>query len=197
MKKLMSTFLSITLVAFLSAFTSAPTDGNFTVDSNASQLRWTGYHLAKSYEHNGYVKIKSGKFSVSDNKITSGEFVMDMNTISNSDLTNAKDNAKLVNHLKSDDFFNAKKFPEAKLVIKGSEASGSGLKVTADLTIRGITKTITFDAALQEVENGKVLATATITVQRTDFEVMYGWKVENAMLSGEFKMDVKLVGVKA
>jgi polyisoprenoid-binding protein YceI len=196
MKKLMSTLLFPTLVVLLSAFTSVLTNGSYTVDVNASQLKWTGYHLAKSYEHNGYVKIKSGNFTVSNNKITAGEFVMDMNTISNSDLTNAKDNAKLVNHLKSDDFFNVKKFPEAKLVIKGSEPSASGLKVTADLTIRGITKTITFDATLKEVENEKVLANATIIVQRTDFQVMYGWKVENAMLSGEFKMNVKLVGIK-
>ena len=197
MKNLTATFVTLILVATLSAFNVISTDGNFTVDTSASQLKWTGYHLAKSYEHNGYVKIKSGKFTVSGDKITSGEFVMDMSSISNNDVTNAKDNAKLVNHLKSDDFFNTKKFPEAKLVIKGSEVSGSGLKVTADLTIRGITKAITFDATLQEGENGKVSANATITVQRTDFEVMYGWKVENAMLSGEFKMDVKLVGIKA
>jgi polyisoprenoid-binding protein YceI len=196
MKKLVSTLLFPTVVVLLSAFTIVSTGGSYTVDVNASQLKWTGYHLAKLYEHNGYVRIKSGKFSINDSKITSGEFVMDMNTISNSDLTNAKENAKLVNHLKSDDFFNVKKFPEAKLVIKGSEPSASGLKVTADLTIREITKTITFDATLQEVENGKVLATASISVQRIDFQVMYGWKVENAMLSGEFKMDVKLVGIK-
>ncbi|MBK7652054.1 MAG: YceI family protein [Flammeovirgaceae bacterium] len=88
------------------------------VVTNASQLKWTGYHLAKSYEHNGNVKIKSGSLSVADGKINSGEFIIDMTTISNNDLTDAKDNTKLVNHLKSDDFFNAKKFPEAKVVVK-------------------------------------------------------------------------------
>ncbi|MBX2900527.1 MAG: YceI family protein [Cyclobacteriaceae bacterium] len=197
MKNLISTVMLLTMITLLSAFTSNVTDGTFTVDSGASQVKWTGYHLAKSYEHNGFVKIKSGKFSVSDGKLTAGEFVIDMNTISNSDVTDAKDNAKLVNHLKSDDFFGVKKFPEAKLLIKGSEPTASGLRVTADLTIRGITKSILFDATLKEADGGKVEATATITVQRTDFEVMYGWKVSNAMLSGEFKMDVKLVGVKS
>ncbi len=195
MKKTVASFMVIVLVASLSAFKASSVDGDYTLDTNASQLKWTGYHLAKSYEHYGFVKIKSGKFSVTNGKITSGEFVIDMNTITNTDVESAKDNAKLVNHLKSDDFFNVKNFPEAKLVIKKSETSGSGLNVTGDLTIRGITKTIEFDAVLNDTGN-RAEATADIKIQRTDFQVMYGWKIENAMLSGEFRMEVKLVGTK-
>ncbi|MGE0589809.1 MAG: YceI family protein [Cyclobacteriaceae bacterium] len=193
MKKIILGLFSIILLLVFSAF-NIP-EGTYSVDSQASKLRWTGYHLAKSYEHTGFVTIKSGKLEVSGGLITGGNFVIDMNTITNEDLTSAKDNAKLVNHLKSKDFFNVKQFPEAKLVIKNSNSSGSGLKVNADLTIRGITKPITFDATL--TENGNTVeANATLTIVRTDYEVMYGWKVENAMLSGEFKMDVKLVAKK-
>jgi polyisoprenoid-binding protein YceI len=194
MKKVTFTFLSIILLGALSAF--APADGTYTVVTSASQLKWTGYHLAKSYEHNGNVKVKSGSLSVAEGKISSGEFIIDMNTITNNDLTDTKDNTKLVNHLKSDDFFNVKKFPEAKVVIKKSERSGAGLKVTADLTIRGITKTIEFDATLKEQDANLVEATADIKIKRTDYEVMYGWKIENAMLSDEFRMEVKLVAKK-
>lgn len=193
MKKIILGLCSIILLLVFSAF-RVP-EGTYSVDSQASKLRWTGYHLAKSYEHTGFVTIKSGKLEVSGGLITGGNFVIDMNTITNEDLTSAKDNAKLVNHLKSKDFFNVKQFPEANLVIKNSTSSGSGLKVNADLTIRGITKPITFDATL--TENGNTVeANATLTIVRTDYEVMYGWKVENAMLSGEFKMDVKLVAKK-
>jgi len=191
MKKVKVTFFSIILVSILAAF--APADSTYTVIGNESQLKWTGYHLAKSYEHSGNVNIKSGKLSVANGRINSGEFVIDMTTITNNDLKDAKDNTKLVNHLKSDDFFNVKKFPEAKLVIKKSEPSGSGLKVTGDLTIRGITKSIEFDATLKELADNRIEATADLTIQRTDFEVMYGWKIENAMLSGEFRMEVKLI----
>jgi len=191
MKKVTVTFFSIILVSILAAF--APADSTYTVIGNESQLKWTGYHLAKSYEHSGNVNIKSGKLSVANGRINSGEFVIDMTTITNNDLKDAKDNTKLMNHLKSDDFFNVKKFPEAKLVIKKSEPSGSGLKVTGDLTIRGITKSIEFDATLKELADNRIEATADLTIQRTDFEVMYGWKIENAMLSGEFRMEVKLI----
>lgn len=188
--------IAIVTLFFISLSAFTPIDGSYTIVTNASQLKWTGYHLAKSYEHNGNVKIKSGSLAVADGKITSGEFVIDMTTISNNDLTDTKDNAKLVNHLKSDDFFNVKKFPEAKLVIKSSESSGSNLKVKADLTIRGITKPIEFGAVISEKEAGMLEANAELIIQRTDFEVMYGWKVENAMLSGEFKMEVRLVAKK-
>jgi len=194
MKKATVTFLSLILLGALSAF--APAEGTYTVVTNASQLKWTGYHLAKSYEHNGNVKIKSGSLSVADGKINSGEFIIDMSTITNNDLTDTKDNTKLVNHLKSDDFFNAKKFPDAKVVIKKSELTDSGLKVTADLTIRGITKTIEFDATLKDQDANVIEAMADLKIKRTDFQVMYGWKVENAMLSDEFRMEVKLLAKK-
>ncbi len=193
MKKFILSLYSVIVLLAFSAFTLP--DGTYTVDAKASKLTWTGYHLAKSFEHTGFVSIKSGKLEVSGGRITGGEFAIDMTTITNEDLTKEKDNAKLVDHLKSKDFFSVSQFPEAKLVIKDSSPSGSGLKVNADLTIRGITKPITFDASM--VENGNsVEANATLNIVRTDFEVMYGWKVENAMLSGEFKMDVKLVAKK-
>lgn len=128
--------------------------------------------------------------------ITSGEFVIDMNTITNTDLKDEKDNAKLVKHLKSEDFFDSKNHPDAKLVIKSSSVISSGvLKTTGDLTIRGITKTIEFETRVKESDD-QIVATADLTIQRTDFKVMYGWKIENAMLSGEFRLQAKLVATK-
>ena len=166
---------------------------SFNVDTSASQLKWTGYHLAKSYEHWGYVKLKSGKVNVENGKITSGEFVIDMISISNVDVEKEKDNEKLVGHLKSDDFFAVQSHPEARLVIKKSDASG---KTTGDLTIRGITKEIEFQTTVEEASGGKLVAIADIKVDRTDYKVMYGWKLENAILSNEFRMEVKIVANK-
>lgn len=51
------------------------------------------------------------------------------------------------NHLKSDDFFNAEKFPELKFVSK----SFDGQKMVGDLTIRDVTKEITLDAELNGI----------------------------------------------
>ena len=192
MKKInINLFILLTGIILLTSFSSA--HGQLAVDPAASSLKWTGYHLGKSYEHYGFVTLKEGKLEIRDSKITAGEFVIDMNSITAEDVTDAKDNNKLVNHLKSDDFFSTKKFPEAKLVITGSELAGHGkLKTSGNLTIRGITKPITFETTLVE-KNGAYEAYADLKIQRTDYKVMYGWKVENAILSGEFRMEVKVV----
>jgi polyisoprenoid-binding protein YceI len=184
--------IAITLMSFKVA-----NENPYKIDVAGSQLKWTGYHLAKSYEHTGYVKIKSGQFSTDGEKITSGNIVIDMTTLTNIDLTKEKDNAKLVKHLKSDDFFGVDKNPEAKIVIKNSEKISEHVyKTTADVTIKGITKEIQFETNIKSASDTELVASATLKIQRTDFEVMYGWNAENAMLDGEFQMEVKIIAKK-
>jgi len=193
--KTVSIMMAAITASLLMSF-STPEE-KLSVDTGASELKWTGYHLAKSYSHWGHINLKSGNVSTDGSKITGGEFVIDMNTISNKDLEKKEDNAKLVGHLKSDDFFGVQKYPEAKLVIKKTEKqSGNIYKTTADLTIRGITKEITFDTQINSISKSALDASAKFRVKRTDFEVMYGWSIENAMLDGEFDIEVKLVAKK-
>lgn len=194
MRKLFMMLFALTATLLMS-FTTP--DEKLSVDTGASELKWTGFHLAKSYSHWGLINLKSGSISTNGEKITGGEFVIDMNTLSNKDLEKETDNAKLVGHLKSDDFFGVAKFPEAKLVIKKTEKkSGNTYHTVADLTIRGITKEITFDTEVNAISKNAVDAAAKFKVKRTDFEVMYGWSIQNAMIDGEFEVEVKLVAKK-
>jgi polyisoprenoid-binding protein YceI len=196
MKKSIFSLFSMSALVLMS-FVIAPTATSYKVDTSASVLKWTGYHLAKSYEHTGLVQIKSGEVSSDGSMITSATIVVDMSTISNTDLTSSKDNAKLVNHLKSDDFFGVEKHPEAKIVIKSSKLKSENVYNTvADLTIRGITKEVTFETTIETITDSELVAIANMRIKRTDFEVMYGWSVENAMLDGEFNMEVKIVAKK-
>lgn len=194
MKKITAILFSLTLVAIIAGFKNP--DAVYTVNVDASQLKWTGYHLAKSYEHTGLIKLKSGKISTNNGVITSGEFTIDMTTLTDTDITDGEKNGKLVGHLKSADFFDVANNPEAKLGITKSVSSGNGiLKTSGNLTIRGITKPIEFETKL--TESGKnIEAIADLKIARNDFNVMYGWKIENAMISGEFRMEVKLVATK-
>ena len=121
--------------------------------------------------------------------------MIDMTTITNGDIEEEKDNTKLVNHLKSDDFFGVSKYPEATLKIKSATKNGEAFNITADITIRNITKEISFLASRNDSEN-QIVFIASFNVERTAHEVMYGWKLENAVLSGEFKMDVKIAAKK-
>lgn len=157
-----------------------------SVDTEKSSVKWTGYHLAKSYEHMGSIGIKSGSIEMDGDMITGGSIVIDMNSITNSDLEGEK-KTKLEGHLKSDNFFNVEEFPEAKLMIKSATKSGDTYAVTADIVIRGISQEIMFDAK----KNGNMFE-ATFSVDRTVHEVSYGWTLENAMLSNEFQLEVSL-----
>ena len=69
------------------------------------------------------------------NSFTNGSFVVDMTTITCLDLTEKEWNDKLVNHLKSDDFFGVEKYPTAKLEITGSDKiKDDKVKVKGNLT---------------------------------------------------------------
>ena len=149
MKKMMFSLLAVVLASTFTGFINPGKD--YSVDTASSEVKWTGYHLAKSYEHTGLIKVKSGKLNVDKGLIAGGEFVIDMNSITTTDVTDEGKAGKLVGHLKSADFFDVANNPEAKLVIKKSEKNANGtLKTTGDLTIRGITKSIEFETKLTE-----------------------------------------------
>jgi polyisoprenoid-binding protein YceI len=88
-------------------------------------------------------------------------------------------NKKLDQHLRSPDFFDAKQFPviifESTEVAKGE---GDVYKVTGDLSLHGVTKSITIDmehVGTAEGRRGKLMGFhTTFTVDRTDFGMDYG-----------------------
>ena len=203
MEKNKSTSLKIKLLAVIgilgaALFAFTPPADNYMVSAEKSSLAWTGYHLGKSYEHTGKVMIKSGELGFSNGKLSGGSFVIDMTTITDEDLPEGGKRDKLVNHLKSDDFFNVGTYPEAQLVIKSAKEKGEGkYKIMSDLTIRGITKPLEFEADVIEGNEGWINAKASFRVERSQYQVMYGWSIENAVLDGEFKMDVDLHAKKS
>jgi polyisoprenoid-binding protein YceI len=101
-------------------------------------------------------------------------------------------------HIKSPDFLSAKEFPT--ISFKSTEVSGAGgeLKVTGDLTFRGVTKSVTAD--VQHVGSGEMRGNsiagyeAVLDIKRTDFGSTYG--VDKNMLSDNVHLIISLEGVK-
>jgi polyisoprenoid-binding protein YceI len=86
------------------------------------------------------------------------------------DLKAGQGKEKLDGHLKSEDFFGTEKFPTSTLVFKTIAAKGAGVyTVTADLTIKGITDSVTFDLATTANT-----ASANVKINRTKFGIKYG-----------------------
>ena len=148
----------------LSSLQAQKTTGKYlAVNTNESKVNWTGARPA--YEHTGYVKLSEGEIVVQKNEVVGGSFIIDLNTITNVDLKDENMNSKLVGHLKSPDFFDVAKYPVARFdMTKVSRISGAkeGAKAThrieGNLTMKGITKKVEFNASINML-NGKVVAT--------------------------------------
>jgi len=145
---------------------------NYEIDKNESHVKWTGKKVAG--QHYGTIDLKNGKLTLQDGIIKSGIVEMDMNSIVNEDLTNAAINKKLVDHLRSDDFFSVDKYPVSTLIVKEVKAFNKDEYIfLGDLTIKGITKPVTFKSTVRN-QNGKITATGSMEVDRTLYNIKYG-----------------------
>jgi len=166
MRHFIKTGIVAVLVAFLS-FSFTNTTDKKIIKTSESQVVWKGYKVTGSHE--GTIAIASGELHFNGAVLTGGAFVMDMSTISSTDLEGEyKD--KLDGHLKSDDFFGVANHPKAQMVFTDVKANGkNAYTVTADLTIKGKTAPVTVNFS---VYGNK--ATATLKVDRTKYDVRYG-----------------------
>jgi len=167
-------FLSLFSIFLVSQLAFA--QEKYDVDISNSMLEWEGRKVTG--EHNGTINLKSGSLHMENGRLSSGEFSIDMTSIVNLDLEDQEYNKKLVDHLKSDDFFSVETYPVAKFKVtdvknyRDSETEANYL-VIGDLTIKGITHSIEFPAVVKS-ENGKVTASAKIEVDRSKYNVRYG-----------------------
>lgn len=160
--------LALALVFGLTATATEPViDGKKEVKSDASRVAWKAYKVTGS--HNGTIALNSGALIFDNDKLTGGEFEVQMTSLISTDLE-GESKGKLEGHLKSDDFFGVENHPTSTLVFTKVEPSGkNSYEVTGDLTIKGITKPITFDVSVYGSK-----ATATMKIDRSKYNVRYG-----------------------
>jgi polyisoprenoid-binding protein YceI len=162
--------LNLVLAVFtgISATASNPVDNEIKeVKTSESTVTWKGYKVTGS--HHGTIAIESGSLTFDGDKLTGGEFVVNMPTLVSNDLE-GEYKGKLEGHLKSDDFFGVEAHPTSKLVFSKVDPTGkNSYEVTGDLTIKGKTNPVTFDIS---VYGNK--ATATMKVDRSLYDVRYG-----------------------
>jgi len=164
------TIIAVFFLPGLSVF-SQTTGIEYQVNTAKSKISWIGSKPAG--KHIGTVNILKGSVLIKNGELAGGNFTIDLNSIINLDLESEIWNKKLVDHLKSEDFFYVEKYPFSTFTITSIEKQGSGnYKITGNLNLRGITREITF-AANVVVEDGTVKAnTPVIVLDRTQ------WKIE-------------------
>ena len=195
-KSTLSLFLIALTLIVLPSFLNAPRASKFKVDSKASTLAWTGKKVTG--EHTGLITVSNGELILEDKTIKQGSFDIDLTSIAVTDITDADKNAKLVGHLKSDDFFGVAAFPKATFVISSVTAkSGDEYSIQGKLTIKGKTNEIEFPAVIKN--DGKQLtALAKITVDRSKYDIRYGSKsffenLGDKVIYDDFELNLKLV----
>lgn len=168
----------------------------FQVDGKESKLNWTGKKVTG--QHEGTINIADGKLEVESNVLKGGSFSLDTRSIVVTDIKDAGGNAKLLGHLKSEDFFAVEKFPSATFVTTSVTSKGGGnYEVTGNLTIKGIINPVTFPATVT-VAGNKLTAKAAIKVDRTKYNIKYGSKsffegIGDKAIYDDFDLDVTLV----
>jgi polyisoprenoid-binding protein YceI len=151
-----------TLISFFVTLAGAMAQTqSFTIDATASQVSWTGYAEVGTWAPTGSIQVAKGQVTQSGNQITNAILTMDMATIQH-------ENKQMQDHLRSGTFFDVTRFPDATFVLR----SLTGTTATGQLTIKGITKPISFPVLVSQVSNGLQIKGKAV-VDRTQFGVRY------------------------
>ena len=192
MKKLGILFIIAFVVVSFSTISAQET---YKANVKNSTIVWKGYKPTGA--HKGTITLKSGSILMQDNHITGGSFSVDMTTIKDAD-----GSAKLEGHLKAKDFFEVEVFPTAKFVISKVEMKENGAAtIKGNITIKGITKEISFSGEVSETNSSVTLKSATFQINRADFNVKYKSKtffnnLKEKFVNDEFDLQVTIVASK-
>jgi polyisoprenoid-binding protein YceI len=167
----------------------------FVIVSTQSNIDWVGKKVTGA--HNGTIAVKEGELILKGGNLAGGKFVIDTTSIKILDVTDPATNAQFFGHLASDDFFSIERYPEAILEI----TSISGNHVEGDLTIKGITHPVSFDAAVDV--NGDVLsASGKLVIDRTKYEMKFRSgnffkDLGDTLIYNDFELNVNVIAKAA
>jgi polyisoprenoid-binding protein YceI len=145
----------------------------YLITSQNSKIEFVGSKVTGN--HNGSFQDFSGQINYSGNVETSHVNI----TIKTDSLTT--DTADLTKHLKTADFFDVAKYPEATFVstsIKAGGANGASHTVTGNLTLHGATKSVSFPATIA-VTPDVASVDANFSINRKDFGINYAGAANN------------------
>ena len=149
-------------------------------DPRATTIRWRGAGLGGRGMREGTVGLANGMLVIRHEQLTSGSFTIDMRSLDGS--------------LRGADFLDVARHPTATFHSTGAKRVGtSRWQVSGDLTMRGITKPITFDTDVRWEEVGHMIAVSTITLDRRQWAIGSGAPaIANAAVDRDIQLSVSL-----
>ena len=169
-----------------------PAPGIYNVDPTHSTIGFSARHLVAAKVRGQFIDF-AGVVTIGDSAETSSVEA----TVQAASITT--NNEMRDNHLKSADFLDLENFPTLTLKsTKISPESGDDYKMVADVTMRGVTKSITFDLEFIGAGSGVVSGTtvagfeARTEIDRRDFNVNFEGALENGSLVVGNKIVIEL-----
>ena len=178
MKKIILLMSVIVLGGFSTKAIAKHNESKLIINTKVSNVDWIGKKVTG--QHTGSISIKEGTLHLHDGNLSGGKIIMDMTSISSTDMEGEMAK-KLIGHLSSPDFFDVKSHNTATLEItnvkkwydeKGVELINKKY-IVGTLTVKGITKPIEF-LSTSELKDGKLAAYAEVKIDRTLYDIKYG-----------------------
>lgn len=182
-------------VALLAVLVSGLAFGQ-TKKLTSSDVHWWGYKIAKTEasSHDGTVNVKSGNLVLKNGAVVGGTFVLDMTSLTSTDLS-GEYQGKLNGHLKNGDFFEVEKFPTATYKItsvKKNTNKDYNFVVDGNLTVKGKTAPVSFPAKITSANGVVTMESDKFSFDRQKFDVAYKSTMQDVMVKDEVDMKVKI-----
>lgn len=172
----------------------------YIADAGNSTINWKGFKPTGT--HTGTISVESGVITMTDGAVESGTFIIDMNTITVTDIPAEKEgNAKLTGHLKSADFFDVESFPSSAFNVTGFEMKDGKGMLSGNLKMKDAENNITIPVSITENGDTMTLTSDTFSIDRSKWNVKYGSKsffddLGDKFINDEFELQITLVANK-
>lgn len=155
--------------------TQTETTESYTTVAEGSHVEWRASHLGGVQPRFGKIMVKNAEVMTTDNAVTNATVVIDMNNFTVENFEDQASIDKLTGHLKSDDFFKVAAHPVSTFELATIEAQEgeNNAKVTGNLTILGVTKSISFNANVMVSDASVSIKSEDFVVNRTDWGLTY------------------------
>ncbi len=195
---LLSLFIILLIPRFgISQKMMAPSDTTiYTMDTINSYLRWS------CDNHHGTLLLKRGALKTVGETLVSGNFVINMDSLKDLDIENELIRKTLYNTLKSEFFFDVKKYHTATFSIDYVEPLGnSNFKITGDLQIKGVINCIQFQSNITFDKKELTATSEKFFIDRTHWGItIYSKQMstsdDSVIVSDEIYFVVHLVGYR-
>jgi len=166
----------------------------YTVDIESSEINWKGYKPTGS--HTGTIMLQNGSITMEGDELKGGSFVVAMSSIKDAD-----GSAKLEGHLKNEDFFEVEVYATSKFEITKASQKDGKTTITGNLTIKDVTKEITFEATVKTEGDMVKLTSETFHVNRAEYNIKYKSKsffndLKEKFIEDKFDLQVSIVAKK-